>query len=406
LHTTQQSNLSVTRKTPLTNHISGEKGPKLYCANCKKDNHTTDKCRHLGKALCTICNCFRHKTSDCYNNENRDRDNKKKRNTHDNYKSGKDTDNRPSKKGKYKQTSQVAEAEDEEMSTILIEQNMIPSNYEEDEYGLIEPFEYENVNYAENNNMIRDCYIECLANSGTTSHVFNKRAMFTDYCPLNDIYVGGVGGTKTRAHGKGTIRVLAEMKSGKCIIKLNDVLHVPECKHNLISLGRWEDNGRSYRAQNGTLTLYTSKDNPVIQGERSQNNLYWLKLHITQQDEHLAFNATKITWDTWHHRFGHIGYSGLQKLREKNLVSRFTPELRSPKPDCGPCTQAKLAHKPFPSTAMRTNTIGILTHIDLWGKYQIQSIHGNQYYILFVDDYTRYVTVQFLKGKNQAVQHI
>jgi len=204
------------------------------------------------------------------NNENRDRDNKKKRNTRDNYKSGKDTDNRPSKKGKYKQTSQVAEADDEEMSAVFIEQNMIPSNYEEEEYGLIEPFEYnENVNYTENNNMIRDCYIKCLADSGTTSHVFNKRAMFTDYRPLNDVYVGGVGGTKMRAHGKGTICVLAEMKSGKCTIKLNDVLHVPECKHNLISLRRWEDNRRSYRAQNGTLTLYTSNDNPVIQGERS-----------------------------------------------------------------------------------------------------------------------------------------
>jgi hypothetical protein len=82
------------------------------------------------------------------------------------------------------------------------------------------------------------------------------------------------------------------------------------------------------------------------------------------------------------------------------------PELRSPKPDCGPCTQAKLAHGPFPSTATRTDKIGILTHIDLWGKYQIQSIHGNQYYILFVNDYSRYVTVQFLKGKNQAIQHI
>jgi hypothetical protein len=82
------------------------------------------------------------------------------------------------------------------------------------------------------------------------------------------------------------------------------------------------------------------------------------------------------------------------------------PELKSPKLDCGPYTQAKLAHKLFPSTAMQTDTIGILTHIDLWGKYQIQSIHGNQYYILFVDNYSRYVMVQFLKGKNQAVQHI
>jgi hypothetical protein len=238
LQMTQQSNLSVTKKTLLANRISGKKGPNLYCTNCKKDNHTTNKCRHLSKALYTICNRFGHKTSNCYNNENRDRNNKKKCYTRDNNKLGRDFDNRPSKKGKYKQSSQVAEA-DKEMSAVFIEENKIPSNYEEDEYGLIEPFGYnDNVNYAENNSMIRDCYIECLVDSKTTSHIFNKRALFTDYRPLNNVYVGGVGGTKTCTHGKGTIHVLAEMKSGKCTIKLNNVLHVPECKHNLISLGR------------------------------------------------------------------------------------------------------------------------------------------------------------------------
>jgi hypothetical protein len=36
LQTTQQSNLLVIKKTPLANRISGEKGLKLYCANCKR----------------------------------------------------------------------------------------------------------------------------------------------------------------------------------------------------------------------------------------------------------------------------------------------------------------------------------------------------------------------------------
>jgi len=41
-------------------------------------------------------------------------------------------------------------------------------------------------------------------------------------------------------------------------------------------------------------------------------------------------------------------------------------------------------------------------HIDLWGKYSVVSINGHQYYIVFVDDAGRYITVDFLKtqGKN------
>jgi hypothetical protein len=50
--------------------------------------------------------------------------------------------------------------------------------------------------------------------------------------------------------------------------------------------------------------------------------------------------------------------------------------------------------------------LGQLTHLDLWGKYDIASIHGNWYYLLLVDDTTRYVTVEFLKSKSKAAQKI
>jgi hypothetical protein len=44
--------------------------------------------------------------------------------------------------------------------------------------------------------------------------------------------------------------------------------------------------------------------------------------------------------------------------------------------------------------------------MDLWGKYDIALIHGNSYYLLMIDDATRYITVEFLKTKDQAVQRI
>jgi hypothetical protein len=42
-------------------------------------------------------------------------------------------------------------------------------------------------------------------------------------------------------------------------------------------------------------------------------------------------------------------------------------------------------------------------HINLWGKYDIMSINGNQYYLLLIDDAIRYVTLKFLKAKSEAV---
>lgn len=36
------------------------------------------------------------------------------------------------------------------------------------------------------------------------------------------------------------------------------------------------------------------------------------------------------------------------------------------------------------------------------GKYKVMSLEGNQYYILFVDDTARYITIDFLKRKDQV----
>ncbi|KAF9460598.1 hypothetical protein BDZ94DRAFT_1141706, partial [Collybia nuda] len=87
-----------------------------------------------------------------------------------------------------------------------------------------------------------------------------------------------------------------------------------------------------------------------------------------------------------HKRFGHISYSGLQRLLDKNLVEGFSVDTRTEKPDCIACTEAKQTVEPFGKATNRKTEPGELTHMDLWGKYSIASINGNQYYIVFVDD--------------------
>ncbi|KAF8060187.1 hypothetical protein FPV67DRAFT_1363293, partial [Lyophyllum atratum] len=89
-----------------------------------------------------------------------------------------------------------------------------------------------------------------------------------------------------------------------------------------------------------------------------------------------------------HRRFGHVGYSGLKRMLDGHLVDGFNVDERTPKPDCKACTESKQSVNPFPPTAKhRATTPGEITHIDLWGKCQTTSIHGNQYYLSFVDDY-------------------
>ena len=121
-----------------------------------------------------------------------------------------------------------------------------------------------------------------------------------------------------------------------------------------------------------------------------------------------TFQANKPTqsWETWHKRYGHIGYSGLQKLHDLNLVDGFTVDIRTPKPDCVACTEAKQTEEPFNKTSDRVTKPRELTHVDVWGKYRVTSINGNQYYTIFVDDAGRFTTIEFMKTKSEAVQKV
>ena len=274
-------------------------------------------------------------------------------------------------------------------------------------------------------------WYDWVADTATTSHITHQREAFINYTPSNNTSVIGVGGKKVKIAGRGTVILISTFNGQRYILRLEDVIHVPEQTNNLISLGRWDKSGGTYTGGKGKITLTTNNGVQIARGMQLTNNLYKLAVKLPNratvsscdklsgQTQHKtlhnghgdADSAPKIsfigkptnhTWEEWHRRFRHISYSGLQKLLNGNMVEGMNVDLTSPQPDCPTCVEAKLHVKPFSKTVNRKTEPGELTHIDLWGKYAIKSINGNSYYILFVDDSTRYITVDFLKEKNQA----
>ena len=67
---------------------------------------------------------------------------------------------------------------------------------------------------------------------------------------------------------------------------------------------------------------------------------------------------------------------------------------------------AKATRTPFPAKATRraTHPLG-LVHMDVWGPYGTASMDGHHYFLLIVDDYSRYLWVRFMKAKSEAFDH-
>ena len=72
-----------------------------------------------------------------------------------------------------------------------------------------------------------------------------------------------------------------------------------------------------------------------------------------------------------------MSYSGLKKLLNDQLVNGMYVNKNTPQPDCVACTEAKMSIKPFAKVVQRNTKPGQLTHIDIWGKYDVTSINGD-----------------------------
>ena len=73
--------------------------------------------------------------------------------------------------------------------------------------------------------------------SGTMLHIFRDGGLFLNYHPIENMYVSRVGGTQSHIKGKGTVIFLTTYGTQRTKIKLHNVIHVPDTRHNLISLG-------------------------------------------------------------------------------------------------------------------------------------------------------------------------
>jgi hypothetical protein len=155
----------------------------------------------------------------------------------------------------------------------------------------------------------------------------------------------------------------------------------------------------------------------VAVGKIIKNNLYRMDVQLAEWNDLEGMEEKNITcvlmgtdapqpWETWHKQFGHISYSSLQKLLSNQLISGMNVDKQSPQPNCVACTEAKMSVKPFAKVVQRDTKLGQLMHINVWGKYDVMSINGHQYYIVFVDNAARYITVYFMKRKDEAAMKV
>ncbi|CAI7930688.1 unnamed protein product [Closterium sp. NIES-54] len=110
----------------------------------------------------------------------------------------------------------------------------------------------------------------------------------------------------------------------------------------------------------------------------------------------------------WHHRLGHPSLPRLRGMASLVLVSglpRYLPPLPpGPAPTCVPCVEGRQRAAPhsseFPPTEAPLQTL----HMDVWGPARVRGQGHERYFLLVVDDYSRYTTVFPLRRKGEVTE--
>ena len=186
---------------------------------------------------------------------------------------------------------------------------------------------------------------------------------------------------------------------------LTDVYFIPSLKCNIVSLGQLEEAGCRVEIDNGIMKVFEKRQaadrqqGVLIRAER-KNRLYVLKVKLASP-VCLLTKMDETAW-LWHARYGHLNFRALQELGSKEMVVRL-PRVRAVEQVCDGCALGKQHRSPFPrASPYRAKEALELVHADLCGQISPPTPGGKSYFLLVVDDMSRYMWLELQATKDEA----
>lgn len=236
--------------------------------------------------------------------------------------------------------------------------------------------------------------------NGASNHMtgYVKKFKELDHAVLGRVRFGD--DSTVEIQGRGT--VVFQGKQGDHWI-LSDVYYIPKLRSNLISLGQLTETGHRITLDDELLEVYDKQsDRMVMRVPRTVNRLYKVELMIVEPSC-LTADIGNQAW-LWHGRLEHVNFRALKQLVNREMATGV-PVIEHPEQVCSDCLAAKQTRQPFPkSTQWHAKEKLSLVYVDLCGPIVPATAGGNKYFMLLVDDCSRWMHVYLLKSKDQAVE--
>ena len=234
-----------------------------------------------------------------------------------------------------------------------------------------------------------------VVDSGATRHICAKRDAFTSYTPVGDdekvVYLGDSHTAQVLGKGK----VVLKLTLGKTLA-LNDVLHVPNIRTNLVSVALLGKVGVKVSFESDRIVL--TKNN-IFVGKGSCNHGLFV-LGISEVINGNASSSAYLvdSYDIWHAILGHVSSGYIKKMQTLGLINNINYSGLN---KCQICATSKLTRKTCGSMTRETKLLELI-HSNIGDLKQTMTRGGKKFYETFIDDNSRFTRVYLLRNKDEA----
>jgi hypothetical protein len=202
-----------------------------------------------------------------------------------------------------------------------------------------------------------------------------------------------------------TSKGMIELTNGS----FENVLHVPKLSINLLSVYQMMNSGtgKKFIFTSNFVDIYDMKTNSrVVIGEVNHQSRLYTFFESIEPDSALLLTHANESSRIWHERFGHLNFRYMQQLSKHKLVDGL-PDIHFSKGVCEGCVLGKHPQEKFDKGKSQQASAPLdLIHGDLMGPFPHPSISKARFVLIFVDDFSRFTWIYFLRQKSKVFQHL
>jgi hypothetical protein len=181
------------------------------------------------------------------------------------------------------------------------------------------------------------------------------------------------------------------------ILSLKNVLHVPNSHKNLVSFHHFtRDNHLYVEYHPYFLLLKDPKMRKVLLHGKCRGGLYRFP-SLEKSSTKCVLSVVKPSMSRWHERLGHPSMVIVQRVTGHNKLA-VAQESNNPQGVCDASQCAKSYQLPFPKSFSMSKAPLKLVFLNVWGL----ALGRNNYYLSFVDDYSKFTSISLLKHKSEV----